>query len=453
MTLMSTLKQQFQLAAASDLSLPFNPADFVSGQAIDNKFFPLTPGTTMIYGNSDGVSTDEFSVTRQTKVIDGVRCTVIIDTAFEDGVVAEKTTDYFAQDKFGNVWYFGEDTQKFIDGVPGPTTGTWRAGVNGATPGIIMLASPQVGDSYFQENAVGVAQDHATVQNLAASASSPYASSNQALLTLDDTPLDATLVEQKFYVDGIGAVLVHNVITGEDEFLVKQKIDGTRKDDALNGNVGSDELNGLAGNDVMDGKGGTDTLNGGRGNDTLEGGNDTVKDILNGDAGNDTIHVRTADEAFGGDGNDRFLLHDNTGFGLIDGGDERGDNVGRSQGDIVVFDGVLDLTEGDIGDRIVDIETFSMADGQGNDTLRLSLDDVIEIDGGEFEARVRGQDFDEGEALRIEGDAGDKLILSGGDWHQIAASNAPAGYNVFVANSGDDNAYAIVDKDIITTVA
>ena len=126
------------------MSNPINPNDFVP--VIDNPFFDLQPGTTFTTESPDGSETDTFVVTRQTKVIDGVTCVVVKDTALVDGELVEKTNDYFAQDKAGNVWYFGEDTKEFENGKVVSTEGTWRAGVDGATPGFIMLASPQVGN-------------------------------------------------------------------------------------------------------------------------------------------------------------------------------------------------------------------------------------------------------------------------------------------------------------------
>ena len=143
---------------------PINPNDFVP--VIDNPFFDLQPGATFTTKSPDGSETDIFVVTRETKVIDGVVCHVIKDTAIVDGEVVEKTNDYFAQDKNGNVWYFGEDTKQFENGQVVGTEGTWRAGVNGATPGIIMEADPHKGDAYAQEHAPPVALDEARVVKL-----------------------------------------------------------------------------------------------------------------------------------------------------------------------------------------------------------------------------------------------------------------------------------------------
>jgi hypothetical protein len=66
---------------------PQLPAKFVA--RVTNPWFPLTPGTTYRYtGTSGGEPAREvFTVARNTKVIQGVRCTVVHDGP---GAVAEK---------------------------------------------------------------------------------------------------------------------------------------------------------------------------------------------------------------------------------------------------------------------------------------------------------------------------------------------------------------------------
>jgi hypothetical protein len=113
------------------------------------------------------------TVTDKTINIDGVQCAVVSDVVKEGNKTTETTKDYFAQDKDGKVWYFGEDTKTFQAGGAS-SEGTWRAGVNNADPGIIMLANPQKGDSYFEENAPGVAVDQAAVTSVKASASPEF---------------------------------------------------------------------------------------------------------------------------------------------------------------------------------------------------------------------------------------------------------------------------------------
>src|SRR5436309_1663700 len=153
----------------TQINIPFDPNNFTGGP-ITNQFLPLAVGNTWFYTVTDG-STDTVTVTDKTINIDGVQCVVVNDVVQEGKKVTEATNDYFAQDKAGNVWYFGENTKTFQPGGAS-TEGTWRAGevptggTKAADPGIIMLADPRKGDSYFEENAFPVAVDRAAVTSL-----------------------------------------------------------------------------------------------------------------------------------------------------------------------------------------------------------------------------------------------------------------------------------------------
>jgi len=204
-------------AAAERSASRVNPANFV--RVVDNKFFPLSPGTTFYYtGEKDGVpTTDVFEVTHQTKVILGVTCIEVRDRGFEDGVLSESTLDWFAQDVLGNVWYFGEDTMELDEnGNILSTEGTWQAGVDGALPGIVMEAHPRVGDRYPQEIAPGVAEDKAQVLSLSRSISIALGRFDDLLVTKEWSPLDPGVVEHKFYAEGIGFIR-GDTIKGGDE--------------------------------------------------------------------------------------------------------------------------------------------------------------------------------------------------------------------------------------------
>jgi hypothetical protein len=195
-----------------------DPGNFVS--VIDNEYFPLTPGTTFIYrGESDGVATrEEVYVTYETKVILGVTCTVVHAQDFEEKVLVEDTFDWYAQDVDGNVWYFGEDTKELDEnGNVISTEGSWEAGVDGAEPGIIMEANPQVGDRYHQEFYRGVAEDQAKVLELDASICVRYGCFDNVLVTKEWTRLEPGVVENKYYAPGIG--FIYGVmVKGGDEF-------------------------------------------------------------------------------------------------------------------------------------------------------------------------------------------------------------------------------------------
>src|SRR5258706_745516 len=125
-----------------------NPRDFV--RVIDNPYYPLPVGRTLIYrGVRDGqTQTDRVHVTSGTKVLEGITATAVSDVARHNGKLLEKTTDWYAQDKRGNVWYLGENTAAFLPNGKVDRSGSWQAGVHDGEPGIIMLAHPQIPDAY-----------------------------------------------------------------------------------------------------------------------------------------------------------------------------------------------------------------------------------------------------------------------------------------------------------------
>jgi hypothetical protein len=177
-----------------------NPADFTT--TIDNEYFPMKPGTTFVY--EGGAERGEMTVTSDTKKVMGVQCVVVDHREWEGGKLIERTYDWFAQDKKGTVWYFGEDTKEYENGKVVSTKGSWEAGVDGAKPGIIMPADPKVGQSYRQEYYPGEAMDMAKVLSLNASVTVPYGSFDRALETREWTPLQPGFSEKKYYVGGVG---------------------------------------------------------------------------------------------------------------------------------------------------------------------------------------------------------------------------------------------------------
>jgi hypothetical protein len=186
---------------------------------VDNPWFPLKPGTTLVYrGVKDGKpSRDVFTVKRTSKTIDGVRCTVVHDILYLSGKLEERTTDWYAQDAAGNVWYFGEQTAELdASGRVKSIAGTWRAGVKGAQAGIYLPGNPRVGQTGRQEYYRGQAEDHYRVKTLSARVKTPGASSPRALLTEEWTPLEPGVIDHKYYVRGVGTAL-EQTIKGGDE--------------------------------------------------------------------------------------------------------------------------------------------------------------------------------------------------------------------------------------------
>ena len=195
-----------QQTVETPYAVTIDPDHFVQG--VDNPYFPLVPGTTLTYEGSspEGVEHFEDYVTHETKQVMGVTCIVIHNKVTLNGQLTEDTFDWYAQDVDGNVWYFGEDTKEFGPDGTVSTAGSWTGGVDGALPGIIMPADPQVSDSYRQEFYAGEAEDLAEVLSLTETVTVPYGSFENVLSTRDWTPLEPSVAERKYYAPGVGLI-------------------------------------------------------------------------------------------------------------------------------------------------------------------------------------------------------------------------------------------------------
>ncbi len=197
-----------------------NPSNFVS--VINNPYLPLTPGTTFVYVDKNGTGniSNEVTVTSHTRIIAGVPCVEVHDRVWDGGVLTEDTLDWFAQDKDGNVWYFGENSRELAGEAVTSIEGSFEAGVNGAKPGIIMKAHPLPGDLYRQEFDLGNAEDIAEVADLTNSITVPYGSFTNCLRTIETSPLEPEALENKYYAAGVGNLLTIDLISGEHLELV-----------------------------------------------------------------------------------------------------------------------------------------------------------------------------------------------------------------------------------------
>jgi hypothetical protein len=197
-----------------------DPSAFVAG--VSNPLYPLEPGTRFTY--KEGADTVEVTVLTDKRTILGVSCTTVHDVLKSDGEVIEDTYDWFAQDTAGAVWYFGEDTKELSGGQVISTAGSWRAGVDGAKPGILVPATPLAGQRYRQEYYACAAEDMGEILELNASAVVPYGSFTGCLKTRDFTPLEPGLNENKYYARGVGLVLTVDVANGTREELVDVQV-------------------------------------------------------------------------------------------------------------------------------------------------------------------------------------------------------------------------------------
>lgn len=200
------------------------PANFTSSTTLTNPYLLYEPGKKYIYEAQTGDGLERVEVQRlaTTKVILGITCIVVNDKVWLDGSLVEDTDDWYAQDNDGNVWYMGEDVDNYNrDGSLRDHAGSWEAGVDGAKPGIAMLANPQPGIAYRQEYYFNEAEDEAEVLELGLNVTVPLGTYNNCLKTQEWTALEPDVNENKFYAPGIGLVKAVNVTDSEEEVLIE----------------------------------------------------------------------------------------------------------------------------------------------------------------------------------------------------------------------------------------
>jgi hypothetical protein len=197
---------------------PIDPSEFTT--EIDNPYWPMKPGSRWVFRETDAegtVSRVVVTVLDKTKMIaNGVEARIVHDQVTQGDEVAEDTYDWYAQDVDGNLWYLGEDTTEYENGKPKTTEGSWEAGVDGALPGIIMPADPQVGMTYREEYYKGHAEDGASIISTDALAKVPYGRFEHGVQTRNFSGIEPDVIEEKIYAQGVGVVLEITVSGGSD---------------------------------------------------------------------------------------------------------------------------------------------------------------------------------------------------------------------------------------------
>jgi hypothetical protein len=188
---------------------------FGQSSTVDNKWFPLRPGTRLSYRGQtieDGERrghTVTFVVTDLTKVIDGVRNVVIWERDYTEGVLVESELAFFAQANDGKVWHFGQYPEVY-EGGKLIETPAWIHGVKDARAGITIKAEPQPGGRSYSQGwgpAVGWS-DRAKVHQVGLR-TCVAAGCFQDVLVTDEFSLDEPGAHQlKYYAPGVGNVRV-----------------------------------------------------------------------------------------------------------------------------------------------------------------------------------------------------------------------------------------------------
>jgi hypothetical protein len=174
-----------------------------------NPYFILEPGYKLVYsGQEDDAEVQlEITVLDETKLVDGVEARVVEERESEDGELVEVSRNYFALCAPSNaVFYFGEDVDNYADGQIENHDGSWWAGVDGATPGVLMPGTVLLGARHYQEVAPGIAEDRAEILSLTETVATPAGTYSNVLKTRETTPLEPQAVEYKYYARGVGLI-------------------------------------------------------------------------------------------------------------------------------------------------------------------------------------------------------------------------------------------------------
>jgi hypothetical protein len=176
---------------------------------ITHPYWPMKPGTRWVY-REGATKKNVVTVLSRTEKILGFATRTVHDVVYENGKLKEDTEDWYAQDRKGNIWYMGEATKEYSGGSVN-TEGSWRAGVSGAQPGIIVPAHPKIGANYRQEYLKGHAEDNARNMSVDEQVTVPKGHYEHVFMTRETTPLEPKLLEYKFYARGVGPVLAIDV--------------------------------------------------------------------------------------------------------------------------------------------------------------------------------------------------------------------------------------------------
>lgn len=194
-----------QLFAGPPYQPKIEPANF--SHHITNPYYPLMPGTTATFTEVEGREQREnkIRVTHETKMVMGVKCVVVRDTVTLAGVLKEETLAWYAQDRQGAVWLFGEASREVKPGGQISTDGSWEAGVGGAQPGMVMPGQPRVGERYRQEYLANVAEDIGQIAALDETVTVPAGTYAGCVRTREWSMLDSC-TSKKWYAKGVGLI-------------------------------------------------------------------------------------------------------------------------------------------------------------------------------------------------------------------------------------------------------
>lgn len=219
----SCQKDEVQRTLDQSYQPTIDTINFPNSTSISNPYFPIAEGSVYMYEGQtpDGLETIVEQRLNITRTVQGIECLVANFKAYLNGHLIEEADDWYAQDKDGNVWYFGEDVNNYnLDGTIKDHSGSWEAGIDGAKAGIIMLANPVAGMAYREEYYFNEAEDEAEIIATGLNITIPFGTFNGSIQTRNFTALEPDLNEHKFYAPGIGLIKEVNLADNSEILLV-----------------------------------------------------------------------------------------------------------------------------------------------------------------------------------------------------------------------------------------
>lgn len=206
-----------------------------------NPYFSLKPGYQLLLeGDDDGEEVRVLiTVLDAKKVIDlraegigRVRTRVIEEREWIDGELVEVSRNYYARcSQTSDIYYFGEEVDIYEDGEVVRHDGAWKAGDNGALPGIIIPATYLLGSRYFQEIAPGIALDRAEHVAMGLDLNTPAGNFEDCVEVLETTPLEPGSESIKVYCPGIGLSLDNTIEVVDFGFDIDEGDDDEEDED------------------------------------------------------------------------------------------------------------------------------------------------------------------------------------------------------------------------------
>jgi hypothetical protein len=169
-----------------------------------NPFIPMQPGRVLRLKH--GADTLTVTVLTGTQQVDGVTTGILEERETRNGELVEVSRNFLATDRItADVYYFGEDVDNYKNGKVVSHESAWRAGVNGARFGLMVPASPMVGQRFYQEIAPKVAMDRVEVVSINERVTTPAGTFEHCLHLRETTPLEAD-VSHKYFAPGVGLI-------------------------------------------------------------------------------------------------------------------------------------------------------------------------------------------------------------------------------------------------------